>query len=142
IFVSAAEPGRDNGMNGALCLFSRVETGAGVATGARSAIGSVLLAACLLIAVLVLSANRAEAHGASGEAQIAVSVQDMDQDVAGSRPADHCHGSSLCGGVAVLLGSWPSMQPDPRNFRPDLPLMLLRPLAITGFEPPPPRGRS
>ncbi|QBR36068.1 hypothetical protein ETW23_07860 [Leisingera sp. NJS201] len=109
---------------------------------ARLEIGYLLLAAGLLVAVIFLSASQANAHGAGGGTHIAVTVQDIDQEQAGSSHIEHCHGSSLCGGFAVLIGNCLSMRPSMQISRPDMPLALLRPYMITGFDPPPPRYLS
>lgn len=104
--------------------------------------GYLLLAAGLLVAVIFLSASQADAHGAGGGAHIAVTAQDTDQEQAGSSHTEHCHGSLLCGGFAVLIGNCLSTRPSKQISRDDMPIALLRPFTITGFDPPPPRYLS
>ncbi len=98
-----------------------------------------LLAAGVLIASFFWSAEPAHAHGGDGAAHADTVIQDAEDLHSENGHQGHCHGGAFCGGAAVLASSSLSLLPESLSSRQNSPVVVLRPLAVTFFDPPPPR---
>ena len=99
-----------------------------------------LLAAGVLVAGFFWSAEPARAHGGDGAVHADTVMHDAEDLHAENGHQGHCHGGAFCSGAAVLAGTSLSLQPDTLSSRQDTPVAVLRPLAVTFFDPPPPRS--
>lgn len=102
-------------------------------------IGYLVVALSIFIAGLFLSPDRAHAHGGDNVNHQSVFDQSMGPDHAKDGHPGHCHGGSLCSGVAVIVELFAGPQPDLAASRHSMAVAPLRVLAVTFYDPPPPR---
>jgi hypothetical protein len=96
----------------------------------------------LLIVGILFVYEPAFAHGGKSVIHAPVELQDKDPEHAEKGHPGHCHGGSFCTGVAVAAPGSDLPVLFSQASRRSLPRGCFKLMAVTSFDPPPPRRLS
>ncbi|TMV10005.1 hypothetical protein FGK63_02780 [Ruegeria sediminis] len=104
--------------------------------------GCWLLAVGLFIAGFLLAPEPAFAHGGDGAVHAPLDPDTPDPDHVEKGHPGHCHGGSFCNGVAMVVAGPTAPEPFSAVDTHAIPKGQFRVLAVSTFDPPPPRALS
>lgn len=103
------------------------------------AIGYWILAVGLFVAGILIAPEPAHAHGGDGAVHALHQFDAPDPDHVEKGHPGHCHGGTFCNGVAMFTVAPAPPEPFATIETYVIPKGRVRALAVTTFDPPPPR---